>query len=621
METFFALIFLVLLVFAAVGAGRVAGGLWSRKSDPSGERFLVDMALGLGVLSLIFCAISAAQLLNSPLLIIIFVVCAYLGIFSIINKNYGTLSEFRAFVLSCFRDRQFSGTVSIIILVIIAVAVLIPALAPPSMSDWDSLAYHLSVPKLFLHHGGMYYISFMSHSNFPMLIETLYTLPLKFDSPAAAKMITYLTAVLLVASIMTLARKHFNAKAAPLAAIAFAGMPIVMWLAETAYIDLATALYTVLAVHLLLNYLDQPERQYLIGSAVAAGFAASTKMTGLVTIPLILAWLLTDRFFSRDRNSGVVGLKQGLVFVVIALIVCSPWYIKSIIYTGNPVYPFFYSIFGGREWNAMLAHNYSTQQSLFGMGHNLTAFLMLPYNLTFYSEKFYDTPGLFVGPIFLVGLPVLLLAKYRSRKLIGLAFFFLVFLITWFALTHQSRYLVPGFAILAILIAALSYNDERLRISRFALWTVFILTAIFGILTLYPAVTNAVPVVLGRESRDEYLSRTLDIYPADQWINENLPGSAKIALFGDTRGFYLDRAYVWADPGHNSEFTRNYASSEELVRYLKSRGVTHVMINYRFFPKRGKGTQAIYDAIDKGLFEQIFPNGDGLGSAAVYVIR
>jgi hypothetical protein len=255
------------------------------------------------------------------------------------------------------------------------------------------------------------------------------------------------------------------------------------------------------------------------------------------------------------------------------------------------------------------------------MGHDLTALLMLPFNLTFHSERFYDTPGLYVGPLFLVAIPILLLAQYRCRKLVGLAMFFLALIVTWFALTHQSRYLVPGFAILAAIVAALAYNDARFRISRLALWIVFIGTALFGVWTLYPAVISAAPVVFGQETQDEYLSRTLDVYPADAWINENLPADAKVALFGDTRGFYLDRNYVWADPGHNSEFTRNFDSSEELARYLKSRKVTHVMINFRFFPKRGKGTEAVYGAIDKGLFEQICPDGDGFGSAAVYVIK
>ena len=115
---------------------------------------------------------------------------------------------------------------------------------------------------------------------------------------------------------------------------------------------------------------------------------------------------------------------------------------------------------------------------------------------------------------------------------------------------------------------------------------VFVATALFGVLTLWPAIQSAAPVVFGSETRDEYLSRTLDIYPAQKFINEHLPQNAKVALFGDTRGFYLDRDYVWADSGHNVEFSRKFDSVGDLVGYLKSRGVTHAMINFHFFPKR-----------------------------------
>ncbi|MHB9036869.1 MAG: ArnT family glycosyltransferase [Armatimonadota bacterium] len=625
MQTLYSLLISILVIAAGAGAGLTCQKLWRKEALFDAEDWLADTALGLGIVSLCIFVLAAAQVATMAVAVIV--------IFTIISLSSSMLrgrmprstaacSMHRGQAPRCPRKISLAS----LLMLILMVAALIPALAPPSMTDWDSLAYHLSVPKLWLEHGGIHRINFISHSNFPMLVEMLYMPGLILHQPVAAKLINFWMGVMLVASVVMLVKRHLNAKAAPLAAIALAGMPIVLWLATTAYIDLATALYTVLAIHLLLNYLDDPERPYLIGSAMAAGFAASTKMTGLVVIPLILAWLIIDRMTLRRSNSPSPQPSptfggEGAVFLVIALLVCAPWCIKSIIYTGNPVYPFFYSIFGGRDWTAELARHYATQQSLFGMEHDLTAFLMLPFNLTFNSDRFYDTAGLYVGPIFLVALPILFLAKYRSRKLVGLGFFFLGLLLTWFALTHQSRYLVPGFAVLAALVAALAYDDARFRVSRIALWVVFVGTAIFGIWTLYPAIANAAPVVFGQETRDEYLTRTLDVFPADKWINDNLPKSAKIALFGDTRGFYLDRAYVWADPGHNAEFTRKFGSPEELARYLKGRKVTHAIVNFRFFPKRGVGGKIIYEAIDKGLFEQVYPDGDGFGSVAVYKIR
>ncbi len=46
------------------------------------------------------------------------------------------------------------------------------------------------------------------------------------------------------------------------------------------------------------------------------------------------------------------------------------------------------------------------------------------------------------------------------------------------------------------------------------------LTALFGVLTLVPSVVNTLPVVLGGKSRDDYLCRTLDVSPAQKYINE-----------------------------------------------------------------------------------------------------
>ena len=342
-------------------------------------------------------------------------------------------------------------------------------------------------------------------------------------------------------------------------------------------------------------------------------------MTALAIIPLLGVWLLIDRYASERR----IEWKPALVLAAVALLVCSPWYIKSFVYTGNPVYPFFYSIFGGKDWTAELAHNYSMLQSKFGMGHGIGAFLALPYDLAVNSHAFYDAPGLYVGPILLVAVPVLLLlVQKRSRKLVGLLGFFLAQVAVWFLLSQQSRYLIPAFAVLAVLTAAIAYRDESLRAVRGMLAAVFAGTAFFGLWTLYPSIQSAA-VAFGSESPEQYLSRTLDIYPAQKWINDNLPKKAKVALFGDTRGFYLDRDYVWADPGHNVAFTRDFKSPDELVRYLKSRGITHVMVNYRFFAG-GKMSEvkrtAVHQAVEDGSLEQVYP-GDGPSRVAVYSIR
>ena len=606
-------------VIVSAGIGRLISAVARSDKAPASERILVDTSVGLGAVSLVLFALSACQLLKITWGIGVAVLLVACGLAKLPHVLRDVVHPVRQSLNQS--GGSISSRLTAVLLAVLAVSALVPALAPPSMTDWDSLAYHLAVPKMYLEHGGFRYINFVSHSNFPYLMEMLYLPGLALNQPSASKMMHYWTGALLILAIVVFVRRHLNAKAAPTAAVAVAGMPIVLWEATTAYVDLATALYTVLAIHLLLAYFDTYDRRYLIGCGIAAGFAASTKMTGLAVVLLAVLWLIFDRL-AVER---VFPWRSMLMLLGIALLVCSPWYVKSALYTGNPVYPFFYSIFDGRDWTRQLAENYSMLQKRFGTGHTLASFLMLPFDLTFRSDAFYDTPGLYVGPLFLISVPLLALGKYPSRKHLGLLLFFIAQLAIWFQLSQQSRYLIPAFAVLGILASEIAHSNDRFPITRHVLMGAVVATALFGIFTMIPLVVETAPVVLGRESRAGYLSRTLDIYDAQTFINRHLPKNAKVALFGDTRGFYLDRNYVWADAGHNVAFTRNYDSPEDLVRNLKAHGVTHAMINFRFLssPKAAnRNTRMLYQALQRGLLVRLYPPYYDDGSyVAVYKVK
>jgi hypothetical protein len=214
---------------------------------------------------------------------------------------------------------------------------------------------------------------------------------------------------------------------------------------------------------------------------------------------------------------------------------------------------------------------------------------------------------------------LLLFARYRSSKLAGLAMFFMAQLVIWFCLTQQSRYLIPAFAILAVIIAAIAYTDERMKYIRTALIAAFTATAVFGILTESDMIKIAYPYVVGHQTQQQYLSRYLSIYPAQEWINSHTPSDAKIAMFGDTRGFYLDRPYFWADPGHNLKFTRDFDSADEFLAYLKTQGISYAMINTYMIPSRKNATgtaKHIHDLIDDGRLQMVFE-----GSAVVLKVK
>ena len=63
-----------------------------------------------------------------------------------------------------------------------------------------------------------------------------------------------------------------------------------------------------------------------------------------VAASLFICWHM-----ARARARWNAWVKALALFGGIALIVAAPWYLCNLAFTGNPVYPFAYGIFGGRE--------------------------------------------------------------------------------------------------------------------------------------------------------------------------------------------------------------------------------------------------------------------------------
>jgi len=99
-------------------------------------------------------------------------------------------------------------------------------------------------------------------------------------------------------------------------------------------------------------------------------------------------------------------------------------------------------------------------------------------------------------------------------------------------------------------------------------------------------------VVLGRESREEYLYRDSIgrnlmpyYYPVVKYINENLPLDAKVLFIGEARGYYCERNFVTvlAEDSHTIviRLVRFCKDTDELLEKLRNLGITHVLYNRR----------------------------------------
>jgi hypothetical protein len=502
-------------------------------------------------------------------------------------------------------------------------------LLPPDGNEWDALAYHLAFPRIYLQAGGMREIPFMHQSYFPPLLDMLYLLGLWLGGESCAKVFHWWMAVLMVVGTGAFVQRLGGQSL--WSALLLMGTPVIMWQSFSAYIDLSSALYIGLGAFALYSAMGEtaaPHKRptpvsttgmradtqvcpyWLWLAAGMMGFALATKYTALLAWGL---WGLMGLLWC-GRKCGWAGMRMVGIAALLALAIGAPWYLRNWYWTGNPVYPFAYELFGGKNWSREQAIAYRGDQLRFGMGREPAQLLMLPWNLTAHPLRFADPIGANIGEqVYL--LPTIGMGYLATLGLIagtGLApgtgwLMALAALNTlgWFYLMQQVRYLI---AVLPLLTAAGTAWAHRapcwLRLSYATLLTI---QALYTLWLFGSSYLSLLPLAM--HNRDAYLERRLQIYPAICFLNSETPVDAGVILLDETRGYYLNRPYMWGNAGHHRLIPyERFQSWRELMDWLRRAGYRYVLINTRFTPQ---GTpepwRALYeDAIQHGGLQPVF---------------
>jgi len=491
------------------------------------------------------------------------------------------------------RPRGLGGRTALL-LVPFLLLVLAAVLAPSDMRDWDSLAYHFAVPKLWLQAGRIGPVPGIHHSNFPMTADMLYLYGLAAGGEAGAKAFNLCWYLLGCAAVFGIARRWYgkealDRKAGWWALFAFAGCPVVLWEAGTGYIDIPHGLFAGLAVLYAADALRFADRNFWLLSGACLGFAMGTKHTGLQTmaslfIVAVATAVLTLKKPDPEDGGGFCPWRGTAVMAGIALLLAAPWYAKSIAYTGNPVYPFFSKQLGGKDWDAWRAAIYTEEQKSFGVGSDPKdlghAVLGLAYQPGRYVNPNQTQGGGFpTGSIgfaaLLAGLLWSVSGKAGPREKTVLAVLGLGFLF-WFLLSQQSRYLTSVVVPLAVLAGG---GAVRLSLGRVVAAGVA-LQALYSLAMLYTTQSiDQLRVVLGQVDRGQYESMAVPFSDAAKTINA-LPGDVKVALYDEVFGFYLDKPYFWANPGHSTAVPyESLPDGPSLAEELRRQGFTHAYVN------------------------------------------
>ena len=276
-----------------------------------------------------------------------------------------------------------------------------------------------------------------------------------------------------------------------------------------------------------------------------------------------------------------------------------PWWARNYHYSGNPFVPLFTQFFGGEgriNWDANRALLLDQFVKSFGMGRGIKEFVLLPINLTFFSEKNGFRFDGQIGILYFLLLPgvfFLLRGDSNVRKRIALlVLVFCVLLIFWFSRFQYIRFLASPFTFLTLFLA---YGFGQMTGGRGWMRKKHIIPVIaaagiaYNMTLILADWKSAEPIsYLLKPNREQYLTEHVPVYSMYQTLNRVLDKD-DIALLVHMRnfGYLIDRKFI-GDSLLEAQTLKTLlerdSSIDGISRQLRNLGVTYLMFdnNYVF---------------------------------------
>lgn len=483
---------------------------------------------------------------------------------------------------------------------------LFAAIAPPTAND--ALMYHLALPKAFIGRGALGEVPYNMASYFPLGVEmhAVWAMLLsRFGSArmgevaAGATLAAFGPLVVLVTYGWARARR-LDRTWSTLAALAVGSIPSVYFVIAGQGVDVAVAGYSALAVLAAGRWWATLESEWLRLIAVAVGMALSAKLSAIaVIVPLTVAVLLRGVLIERaGRSAGGPSagatVTMGLGGLGVGILLASPWYIRTWIWTGSPLFPLYSTLWPGHApgWDVGRAELLDALLQVYGRSSSALDYVLSPFYVSVLAQP--ELPRHYegvLGPAFLIGTPLVVWAFRRRYLDVDLRLASLVaggMFVLWLVGSQVVRYLLVAMPPMAVAIAASAAAATANWGPRAGLLLrgLFLATAVANalVVTAWFVELNPLPVVLGGETRERFLSRRLDSFPYYEIINEHLPPSARVWLIDTQRDTYhLDRPY-FADYLFGTytirQWIREARDPSEVRERARALGITHLLVRH-----------------------------------------
>jgi hypothetical protein len=494
-------------------------------------------------------------------------------------------------------------------------------LYPPTA--FDATLYHLPFARAFAASGALPFLPDLRVPVFPQLLETLFAMLLPFGGDLAAQAVALIATALTVALLLVWGRR-FSPAAAWIAAAAYAGSALVIYLAGTAYVEPGLALFGTAALFAVARWWQGGRAGWLTLAAIFGCAAADIKYLGLYALGLVAVAAVAAPSLaqpaSRWRRLGIVTL--------VCAIVAVPWYGRIVAATGNPVFPYLPRLFGASPWTPP---SRQAVDPLALAGDVAVRLLRLPWDAVFARSRLGGYPP--YSPVFLLAMPALVAAALARRRVRVLLLAATGYTVVILAVIPDARYLLAVLPLVCLAVGdCLAWLLESLASRRplaspaaasgpagrrppDAGWVnaraALLALAIFlpgwgyGLFSLY----RLGPVPVTPAEREAFLARKLPLYSSILYLERACGGAYTVYAIHAENMVYLASGRFLGDltgPAAYRLVIPGDGDAELLYRRLRALGADHLLT-----VEGDPALPPIFTAAFDRLFRLVYADGRG----------
>ena len=560
----------MVLLAAAWGQGTLLGSLILRDiplTNPEMKTALL-MGLGFGALSLEVYLLGLAGFFTTRAITVLIIASLLITVFTI--RKDTTLR----FAWTAELDR--GSQIPLTLMGIGGLVILLFALVPPVF--FDAMTYHLELPSRYLQEARVFHVAENLYSGYPQIVEILFGAGLALDGMVLAGMISLMFMLLTMLLLWGWGKSRFGEVGTAWGIALLVLTPPFMVIVGFFENGWGSTFFTLAVIALLAENERKPGIMILAG--IMAGLAAGCKYNAL---GFAVAAPLGAGIWVDFRDGRSFRWQSWSLFLLSAMIVVSPWYLKNMYFTGDPLYPLLHGIAGKIPgFDILVADTHHHTLSY----RDLWEWVTVPYIAFFkpHELQLWLHPGWL--PIALLPTLGYLRGSGTGSRFLG-TWAILYFLI-WYVSFRSGRFLIPvlavGFLFMGTGLARFLSTGSRWG-SPLQVFVVLMLLVNIGAFKGFEAeYANRTEAAFGMMGGREYLLDNYPPFPAIEYLNNLQPLPGRVLFLGEMRGFYSRfprEVPTFEMPHRLMEMVKSRRSADEMARELAAAGFTHILYHPR----------------------------------------